>query len=364
MATEPTGLIPAPLGGTPPISFGGGVPGGPAYDPIERLPKGAQDRLRALRQASLDRHAVTVPHEELRAASMARQSAQAALKRLTDHPHQFGLGLAQDHPSVRLATKTLRQAEDDFERLKARSEAKALAWQAASAASANVESWLKHGRPQNTTLTDWDGSAPQLVRGEKSVFDQIENRRRRARELRADLARIAASPYPSAYCKTRIREQVEILANQGTPSITNVVEHDREIEWPTQEVRSEVFSEPRALAFATVPAGLALVAFLCKPALLAALDKMAMEESDDSVALTHEQRQLRTDEVQRDLLAVEMEESALTWSAQEQNLPINFRSDLDPRAILLVIMSTLAKPNGQETTTPFVFDVLYPGGGR
>jgi hypothetical protein len=333
MATEPTGLIPAPLGGTPPISFGG-VPGGPAYDPIERLPKGAQDRLRALRQASLDRHAVTVPHEELRAASMARQSAQAALKRLTDHPHQFGLGLAQDHPSVRLATKTLRQAEDDFERLKARSEAKALAWQAASAASANVESWLKHGRPQNTTLTDWDGSAPQLVRGEKSVFDQIENRRRRARELRADLARIAASPYPSAYCKTRIREQVEILANQGTPSITNVVEHDREIEWPTQEVRSEVFSEPRALAFATVPAGLALVAFLCKPALLAALDKMAMEES------------------------------ALTWSAQEQNLPINFRSDLDPRAILLVIMSTLAKPNGQETTTPFVFDVLYPGGGR
>jgi hypothetical protein len=167
------------------------------------------------------------------------------------------------------ALRTLDKACADFKRLQELSEVRAAQWRAASAALQSVEIWLRSGRPGGTILESVEVSPPAPSKGEKGVLDQIETRRRRVRELRADLARIAAAPYPSGYCKARMREQVEALAIQGMPSITNLVEHDGNIEWPVQEVRSEVYSEQRALAFATLPAGLALVAFLCKPALIA-----------------------------------------------------------------------------------------------
>ena len=181
------------------------------------------------------------------------------------------------------------------------------------------------------------------------------------RKLRADLARIAAAPFPSGYCKARMREQVEILAGRGVPDVTALVEHDGDIIWPSQEVRSEVYSEQRALAFATAPDGLALVAFLCKPALIAALGREIDAECEDPAALTHEQRQLRTDEIQRDLLAVEMEEGALVWSAQAQGLPIEFRADIDPRAVLQVALVKVQRAAIGPSTSALVFDVVHPG---
>jgi hypothetical protein len=66
-------------------------------------------------------------------------------------------------------------------------------------------------------LQDYDGPEPKLAKGEASLLDAAENRRRRFRELRADLHRIASAPFPSAYAKQQMRAQIEALAMQGAP---------------------------------------------------------------------------------------------------------------------------------------------------
>ena len=82
MADPVTGLTPAPAAGQQPFRFAA-APTAPGFDVIEILPEGApQDRLRALRQRSLDLHALMPPFEDVRTASLARQEAQNALTRL------------------------------------------------------------------------------------------------------------------------------------------------------------------------------------------------------------------------------------------------------------------------------------------
>jgi hypothetical protein len=162
-----------------------------------------------------------------------------------------------------------------------------------------------------------------------------------------------------------MREQVEALATQGAPSVTLLVEHDREVEFQTRRVQAEVYgAEQRALAFTEVPDTLALVAWLNKDALIAALDREIAAEADDKAALSHTDRELRTSETMSDLLAVERDESALVWSAQSQSLPIEHRADCSPLALLGIALVT--KPNGHlpETTPGHSYDIVRPGGGR
>jgi hypothetical protein len=105
-----------------------------------------------------------------------------------------------------------------------------------------------------------------------SLLSDLQRLRRRGRELKADMHRIESAPYPSSYCKQRMREQIEALAMPGTPDVTNLIEHDGKIEFQTQRVTSEVHAERRLLAFTAVPDTVALVAWLHKEALIVALD--------------------------------------------------------------------------------------------
>jgi hypothetical protein len=133
------------------------------------------------------------------------------------------------------------KSTEDFERIKQRSETKTAAWHAASGALANAEVWLKGGRPHGTTLLDYDGPEPKLAKGEAGLLDAVENRRRRVRELEADLHRIRSSPYPSSHCKAQMREIIEQLATRGAPEVSLLIEHDqREIGWPMTRQRSEM----------------------------------------------------------------------------------------------------------------------------
>jgi hypothetical protein len=47
-----------------------------------------------------------------------------------------------------------------------------------------------------------------------------------------------------------------------------------------------------------------------------------------------------------------MLEGAATWRAIDAWLPIEFRADVDPRAVLQIKMVTLAKPKWLEPTSP------------
>ena len=98
-------------------------------------------------------------------------------------------------------------------------------------------------------MQDFKQPEPKLQRGE-GVLDAVERLRRRGRELKADLAKISGSPFPSVYVRKKIKEAVLALAQQGQPVVSNVIEHDGAIIWPTQSVRSRVFAEQPGLAFA------------------------------------------------------------------------------------------------------------------
>ena len=86
----------------------------------------------------------------------------------------------------------------DFTQQQELQEVRSAAFQSTSAALTNVEAWLRDGRSHGTMLEDYDGPEPKLLKGEAGLLDAIESRRRRVRELRADLHRIASAPFPSA----------------------------------------------------------------------------------------------------------------------------------------------------------------------
>jgi hypothetical protein len=283
---------------------------------------------------------------------MAKIEAANALRRLTDHPQDFGFALKPDDPRVVAAEKLLAMETDKFERLKSLQERRATQWQAASAALAACEAWLKSGMPGGTTLEDAEEVQPQLPKGE-SVIEGVERLRRRCRELKADLHRITSAPYPSGYCKARAKEQIEALAMQGAPIVSNVVEHDGDLIWPMTSLRSEVLGgELPSLAFAEIFNPVALACWLHRDLLIKRLDDEINAEADDAAALTHEARQRAGAEVQGDLLDIERQEAALVWQAQQQGLPVEHRGDCSPQAILGAALRTLPRADALPPTTP------------
>ena len=96
--------------------------------------------------------------------------------------------------------------------------------------------------------------------------------------------------------------------------------------------------------------------------LVAALDLIGAE-ADDKAALSTEQRQKAEAEAMSDLLAVERDEAALVWRAMDEKLPVEFRADTNPLAILQVRLL-----RGQTVICPRRrWDCLRPrrpGGGR
>jgi hypothetical protein len=122
--------------------------------------------------------------------------------------------------------------------------------QAASQAKAAAETWLRDGRPHGTMLEDHKSEVPKLLKGE-SITDGIERLRRRGRELRADLHRIASAPYPSAHAKAQMRQLIEARAMQGAPSTALLVEHDRRVASIISERRARSWSRRRPLTIPT-----------------------------------------------------------------------------------------------------------------
>ncbi len=111
------------------------------------------------------------------------------------------------------------------------------------------------------------------------MLHAVERLRRRGRELRADLNRIEGAPFPSSHARAKIKREVEALAQQGAPIVSNVIEHDGSVVWPMESVRSRVYAEQRApLVFNEQPNALALIAWLHKDLLLKRLDALVSEE--------------------------------------------------------------------------------------
>ena len=178
-------------------------------------------------------HTAIPEFETVREASMAKIDAANSLKRLIDHPQDFGRGLPETDPLAVTAQKHLDKMTADLERLKQLQEVRTAAWQSVSQAKAACETWLRSGVPGNCKLEAIEVEPPKLNKGE-TVIDAIERHRRRGRELKADQHRIASTPYPSSYCKQRMRAQIEALAMQGAPSVSRLVELDGPVDFQTE----------------------------------------------------------------------------------------------------------------------------------
>ena len=168
----PEGLVPGPAIPTP---FSVPAPLTPSFDVADTLPKGGRAKLQALRERASDAHALTVPFEDVRVASEAKQDADRALKRLTDHRSVGGHELEDTDGRVIDARRTLDKAVANLKRLQQRQEAKAQTWQSATAALQRTERWLRdevHGN----VLRDYTHPMPKV---DGSLIEEIEDRRRR-----------------------------------------------------------------------------------------------------------------------------------------------------------------------------------------
>ena len=81
-------------------------------------------------------------------------------------------------------------------------------------------------------------------------------------------------------------------------------------------------------------------------------------------SLSHAEREVRIAEAMGDLLQTERDECALTWRAQSEGLPVEFRVDVSPLALLGVALVTAPRAAVPGTTGRHAFDVVQPGGGR
>jgi hypothetical protein len=334
------------------------------HDPASVLPASAADRLRQLQQRVEDKRNLLPDFEDRRAASESKLAADRRLQQLLGHPQEGGFNLADDHPSVVVAKRQLDQATAAAKRIDDLNTKRSAELRAASAALSNVTTWLRDGRPAGTVLEAVEIEPPKLLKGE-TILDAIERMRRRVRELRADQHRIRSAPFPSSYAKRKMREQIERLAQRGAPDVSTLIEHDRDIEFPTIQLRALVHNAtPGAVVFHEAVDVIGLVAFLMKPTLISALDALVDTESDgDAAALSPEAREKAEAEVMADLLAVERDECALVWRAQSEGLQIEHRGDIDVRALLSVHSVVRVERASLPGTSPeHAITFIGPGG--
>jgi hypothetical protein len=88
---------------------------------------------------------------------------------------------------------------------------------------------------------------------------------------------------------------------------------------------------------------IAVIAWLFRNEMIAGLDLLVDAESDDAAALSDTEREQRTAEIQGDLLSVERDECSLIWQGLAQNLPVEFRNDCSPLAVLQCRLITMPR---------------------
>lgn len=350
MAEAAAGFEPGPAS---PAPFSVPMALAPSFDVIEILPEGrCQDRLRALRQRFHDLNVIIPKFEERQELNTTRILAEQRLQRLLDHPSAGGFHLAETDGRVVEQRRLVNKLNDDLRRFNELSETRSAAWQSASHVLTAVESWLREGVPPGVVLEDIDGKPPQLLKNE-SLLDGILRLQRRGRELKADLARIAAAPYPSAHVRAKIRQEVEALAQRGEVEVSDVVEHNGALVWPMQRLQGAIINaQAPSFAATEAPDVVALTCWLHKDALLAKLDALVSEEQDDAAALSATDRETRAAVVMGDLLACEFDEARLIEQAQAERLSCEYRSDCAPQAILQVRLVTAPRTNGSQGSSP------------
>jgi hypothetical protein len=299
-----------------------------------RLPASAVVKLDALHERGEILTAVArLPYEQMRDATTARQENAARLKNLITPKAAGGFGAPVGHPERERREAAEADYAREIARLRPIIDARNARAQVAAQLLRRINDYIEQ-IPAATPITEHGPVHVDLKK--QDIADAIEARRRRVRELRADLKQIDAAPIPSGKARELAAAQVVALAEKGAPDVLNIVETGKgEIRWPT--IRREVFyrgaTNPEVLVLENIDTP-ALFAWVFRDTLIAAINREIGELADDANALTTPERERRTREVLADLLATEREEEHLITLAAERGTEIDRRSDADPRAAL------------------------------
>jgi hypothetical protein len=324
----------------------------PSFDIIERVPEERKDRFRKVCQHADDACALAIPFEDIRLASMDCVEKENAVRRLTSPAQDGGFNLPETDNRVVLAQQALTKAKENFRRVQKLQTVRAVAQQAALRVKANCEDFLRFAVPGDCRLEAIEVEPPRLNKGE-NLIDAIFRCQRRNRELRADLARVEAAAYPVADASAVAMPQIDALYERGALDTSGCVEHLGPIRFPTKMVQALVHnSTPGAVVFVEMIDTEAVIAHLLRPQLIAAVEASIAADADEPNALGQAEREKRAAVISQDMLSCEREEASLTWRAQAEGLPIEFRSDISPLALLGLKLITAPRADALPETSP------------
>jgi hypothetical protein len=147
------------------------------------------------------------------------------------------------------------------------------------------------------------------------------------------------------------------VENWGSNGIDTsaTIEHLSQPTIPTKTVKATVHNvpgAPAAVVYVEVPDLLAIFSTVLKDQFIAWLAADVDRNADPEGALSREAREQQEAELASDLLSTERDESAAVWLAMEQNLPVQFRPDIDPRALLSVRCVVVPRANPPPSSPP------------
>ena len=326
--------IAAPRPSSPPFSLEG--------DLAATLPAPVRKKFKALRERAERERAQHLSISEKRQGFLSsipqlKEKIEAMTLPLNNDTRQFpGRGLDENSPEVAAARMQLASMQEDLDGLNAFYSNPNNGQLGALVAS--LESYIN--RRGRSVFEIVQVAAPALQKGQ-SLASAIEARRRRLRELDADLKSAETAPWPSSITKKLAREQLARLSERGRPDVFALVERCEPIGWPLLPMTSASLDQRQGLVVPTMAltelmrvdtAG--LIAWAIGPMLLAGIDREIDELSDDKKALTAEQRKERKDQILADKLDTEREEESLIELAEKDGVQVPRRSDADPRAVL------------------------------
>jgi hypothetical protein len=286
-------------------------------------------------------------------AAYEETEADAALDAATRANKKLTTVLDGDPPQVVELKNKISRSFAEMARLAAAQEQRSALWNARGRLVRNIETHLVDGIPPGCSLQSLPETAAKLGKGQH-ILDEIEARRRRGRELAANLRDVRAASITPAAARQKMRETIEALAARGAPSVERLM-FGGEIEFPQQNMQAVPVLNNDAhvlIAWQEFDAA-SYITWLMRDAIVAKLDAEIARESDGAPGLTDVDRANREAEIIRDALAAAREECALVELAHAQGMTsVEAREDVDPMAFLNLEMITVARAAPPSGSSP------------
>ncbi|TGS46020.1 MULTISPECIES: hypothetical protein [unclassified Mesorhizobium] len=321
-------------------------------DLADRLPAEAKAKLLRLREAKIAAQDLAAPmFERIHEKRMERLNFWTVASKREHDFHLSNLFIAHRHHGVELPPEgkaalaaidqdkaKLARLDEELARLEAQNTHKARRAQTLGALiDNNLERFLLSLRP-GTRITEFDGIVPKLRKGE-TASEAIERTRNERASLLADLNDLQAKPITAQAAKAKAREHIELLANDGKPSVLSLLDHGEGIGFMRLNSRAgSPFDSFNGDLSKDARRALSLVAWVCKDQLIKAINA-EIDAADTGAGISDKDRTAAEFQINATLQSLEREEEALIEMAEANGQLVERRIDADSAAVLGIVVS-------------------------